>query len=354
MDDLKITEVEYRDFSLDFHQKMGSKSIPIKGQMELTFRCNLKCVHCYVTEDTTKEELSLQEITNILDQIHQQGCLWLSFTGGEPLMRSDFLEIYRFAKRKGFLISILTNGTLMTPEIVEYLAQEPPFSIELTLNGVTQDTYEKISRVHGSFRKAMEAIKMILDKKLPLKIKTKATCLNYHELDKIRDFIESLGIEFKLNAMLYPKLDSSPEPCSFRLSLEEIASLDRFFQDNGECQESYLKKENFIPSDNLFRCAAGTYSFHISPYGELIFCTFMRKPSFDLKKGAFRDGFYTLYPEIRSLKYQTNSKCKDCKIFYLCSQCPALAKLENSDYEKPIDYFCQLAHKLAQNSHLLE
>jgi len=344
-----MTKLEYRDFSLDFHQKTASKPIPIKGQIELTLRCNLRCVHCYVAKDKAKHELSFQEITDILDQIHQQGCLWLSFTGGEPLMRGDFLDIYRYAKRKGFLITILTNGILMVPEIVEYLAEEPPFSIDLTLNGVTQKTYESISQVPGSFRKVMEAIKMILDKKLPLKIKTKATRLNYHELDKIKHFIDSLGIEFKLNAMLYPRLDGSPEPCSFRLSPEQVISLDRFFQDNGESRENDLKEENFIPSDNLFRCAAGVYSFHISPYGELIFCTFMRKSNFDLRKGSFKEGFYSFYPKVRSTKYQTNSRCKDCRIFYLCSQCPPLAYLENGDCEKPIDYFCQLAHKLAEN-----
>lgn len=347
MNNSKITQLQYRDFSLDFHQKMGGKGIPIVGQMELTFRCNLKCVHCYISEERTKEELTFQEITNILDQIHQEGCLWLSFTGGDPFMRNDFLDIYGYAKRKGFIITILTNGTLMTPETADYLAEESPFSIDITLNGVTQDTYEKISQVSGSFKKAMRAIRLILDRKLPLKIKTIATSLNYHELDKIRQFVEGLGLEFKLNSVLYPRLNGSLEPCSFRLSTDQIIGIDRIFQDNRECQESDLNEENPIPPDNLFRCAAGISSFHISPYGELIFCTFMRKPDFDLKKGSFKEGFYSLYPEIRSAKYQTNSKCKDCKIFYLCSQCPALAKLENGDPEKPVGDFCELAHKYA-------
>jgi radical SAM protein with 4Fe4S-binding SPASM domain len=146
--------------------------------------------------------------------------------------------------------------------------------------------------------------------------------------------------------MIYPKLDGSSEPCRFRLSPEEVITLDN---SDGDCEEQMLTEEEApLLTDNLFRCAAGISSFHINPYGELIFCTFMRKPSFDLKKGSFKEGFYTLYPKIRSAKYQTNSRCKDCKIFYLCSQCPALAKLENDDWEKPVEYFCQLAHKEAQ------
>ena len=348
MDGSRIEQVQYGDFSLDLHRKTGNKHIPIKGQIELTFRCNLRCVHCYVADEPTKEELTFQEITKLLDQIHQEGCLWLSFTGGEALMKDDFLDIYSYAKRKGFIITILTNGTLMTPEIADYLTKEPPFSIDLTLNGVTQETYEKISQVPGSFRKAMEAIRLILGKKLPLKIKTKATRLNYHELDKIKQYVEALGLGFNLNPMLYPRLNGSLKPCPFRLSPEQIISLDRFYPDDAECQEDELKEANFLPSDNLFRCAAGISSFHISPYGELIFCTFMRKPNFNLRKGSFKQGFYTLYPKIRSAKYRTNSRCKDCKIFDLCSQCPALAKLENDDREKPVEYFCQLAHKAAQ------
>ncbi|MFB0564683.1 MAG: radical SAM protein [Candidatus Aminicenantaceae bacterium] len=348
MNSLKIEEIQYLDFSKHFHRKMGMKRIPIVGQMELTFRCNLKCVHCYVTKDRTKPELSLQETADIIDKICQEGCLWLSFTGGEPLMRSDFLEIYHYAKKKGLLITLLTNGTLMTQEIAEFLADEPPFSINLTLNGITQKTYENISQVPGSFKKAMKAIELILDKKLSLKIKTKATRLNYHELEKIRKFVEDLGLDFNLNAMLYPRLDGSLEPCRFRLSPDEITCLDRLFQDDKECQVNDLKEESSIPPDNLFRCAAGLYSFHISPYGELTFCTFMRQPNFNLVKGSFKKGFSALFPKIRSLKYRTHSQCRNCKIFYLCAQCPALAMLENGDMEKPVEYFCQLAHKQEQ------
>ena len=261
-------------------------------------------------------------------------------------MRKDFLDIYHYAKQKGFLITILTNATLITPEIANYLAKEPPFSLDITLNGITEETYETISQIPGSFKRVMDGIELILERNLPIKIKTKMTTLNYHELDKIREYVEGLGIKFQLNGMLYPKLNGSKEPCRFRLSPEEVITLDNT---DGDCEEQIItEKEVPLPTDKLFRCAAGISSFHISPYGELIFCTFMRQPNFDLRKGSFREGFYTLYSEIHSTKYQTDSKCKDCKIFYLCSQCPALAELENGDQEKPVDYFCQLANKYAK------
>jgi len=341
-----MLELSYRDFSLDFHEKMGQKSIPIFGQMELTFRCNLKCVHCYITQSEDDKELTFQEIKEIIDQIHKAGCLWLSFTGGEPFVRDDFLDIYQYVKRKGFLISILTNATLLTPKIVDFLAKEPPFSIEISLYGITEETYERISQVKGSFDMAMKGIELIAERDLPFKIKTTALNLNFQELDRIQQYTEKLGVEFQLGDILFPKLDGSQKPFEYRLSTEVVIDLERFYPSSEDCQP-YTELES-PPPDHLFRCAAGISSFHISPYGKLIFCTYMRQPHFDLRKGSFVQGFYSLYPEIRSVRYGTNSKCRDCKIYYFCHKCPGQIDPEKSDREQPIEYFCELAHKRAK------
>ena len=105
MGDLKMPTIDYNDFIEPLYDKTHAKNKPINGQLEITLRCNLRCVHCYVIEDESKEELTLPEITNILDQIHQEGCLWLCLTGGEPLLREDFLDIYTYARIILFLFS---------------------------------------------------------------------------------------------------------------------------------------------------------------------------------------------------------------------------------------------------------
>ncbi|MCJ7580788.1 MAG: radical SAM protein [Candidatus Aminicenantes bacterium] len=339
-------DIQYGDFSRQLHHKIGTKRIPVKGQMELTFSCNLKCVHCYVAKDHSKKELCLTEIFEIIDNITQEGCLWLALTGGDPFNRNDFQKIYHFAKKKGLLLTLLTNGTLISEDIANFLAEEPPFSIELTLNGVTQKTYENISRVRGSFKQAMEAIGRIMDRKLPLKIKTKATRLNVHELEKIKHFVESLGLDFNLDTVLFPRLDGSLDPCRFRLTFDEISHIEKHLHSEGECPD-IESEDRFSPSDRLFRCASGISSFNISPYGDLIFCTFMRQPSFNLRKGSFREGFDSLSPNIHSWKYQTLSPCRTCEISHHCTQCPALAKLEGGEMEKPVDYYCQISQRRA-------
>lgn len=338
--------ISYKDFSECFSDKMRAKGKPIQGQMELTFHCNLRCVHCYVVEDQSKEELTFSEITNILDQIHREGCLWLCLTGGEPLLRNDFLDIYTYAVKKGFLITLFTNGTLLTKEIANYLKVYPPFMIDITLNGISEETYEKITGVPGSFQKCLKGIQLLLERNLPLTLKSNGMRLNRDEILKIKEYVEGLGAKYRYDSLITARLDGSKKPCRMRLSPEEIIDIESTDETMQEERRRYLESEhNLSNRNNLFRCGAGISSFNISPYGQLQLCQLLRKPNFDLGKGSFREGFYRLFPKIRSREYQTNSKCKDCRLWHLCPQCPARAELENGDQEAPVDYFCQLAHK---------
>jgi len=152
-----IPEISLAQFGERLYNNAVAKRIPITGSFELTFRCNLSCAHCYCNlppndQDTIEKELSTEEVFNILDQIAEAGCLWLLITGGEPLLRPDFFEVYTYAKKKGFIITLFTNGTLITPEIADYLVQWPPFKVEITLYGVTSETHESVTGIPGSFK----------------------------------------------------------------------------------------------------------------------------------------------------------------------------------------------------------
>src|SRR5437899_3341517 len=117
MDRLSITTVQEKEFGHQLEAKLNGRNIPLSGQWELTCRCNLRCVMCYTdcfnTPDMLRQELSFREIIRIMDEIREAGCLELTFTGGEPLARRDFLDIYAHAKQEGFLVTVFTNGTLV-------------------------------------------------------------------------------------------------------------------------------------------------------------------------------------------------------------------------------------------------
>ncbi|HUU50699.1 MAG TPA: radical SAM protein, partial [Nitrospinota bacterium] len=258
-----IPSISYAQFSERLHKQVVAKRIPILGSFELTFRCNLRCAHCYCnlplnSRDAISKELKTGEIFNIFDQIAEAGCLWLLLTGGEPLLRKDFLEIYTYAKKKGFLISLFTNGTLITPKIADYLAESPPSEVEITLYGVTKETHEKVTGIPGSFKRCQKGIELLLARKIPLRLKTMAMTLNRNELSNIKEYAEGLGVKFRFDPELNPRLDHSKTPCNFRLSPEEVVKLDladeKRIKEWREFCEKFLGPPEF---DNLYLCGAG-------------------------------------------------------------------------------------------------
>ena len=145
----------YTDWRLGIHNLSVTKRIPISASIEITRRCNNRCIHCCSNlplKDpfARHNEMNAVEHFRILDEMAAAGCLWVLFTGGEIFARRDFLDIYAHAKRQGFLITLFTNGTLITPDIADYLVEMPPFYIEVTLYGYTRRIYERVTGVPGS------------------------------------------------------------------------------------------------------------------------------------------------------------------------------------------------------------
>ena len=142
-------------------------------------------------------------------------------------MRKDFLEIYTYAKQKGFLITLFTNGTMINEKIADYLAEWPPFAIEITLYGRTRETYEKLTMIPGSYDRCLRGIELLKERKLPLKLKTVATSINKHEVMAMRRFAEEeLGVEFKMDGQINPRIDCSQSPLAVQLAPEEVVALD--------------------------------------------------------------------------------------------------------------------------------
>jgi radical SAM protein with 4Fe4S-binding SPASM domain len=344
-----MREIDYFDLLEKLVDKPGLNRRPLAGDWELTYRCNLSCRHCYIYQDNDKEELSYAEVTSIIDQLYQEGCLHLIFTGGEPFLRQDFLDIYAYAKNRGFLVTILTNGTLLDKDALDYLKRNPPFMIEITLHSLDQETFENITHTPDSFEKCMQAIKMIRERRLPLTLKTLGMSLNKNHILQVKDFVQGLeGVKFKFDAFILPKRNGSHEPCQLRLLPEEIVEL--VFLDE-EMSQQLLNcknvKETFERNKSFFSCSAGLTSFHINPYGQLQLCLEMREPFFDLRKGSFQKGFYEFLYQVRLQDYQPESPCKDCCAYYICGHCPARGLAENGKMDEPVEYLCQLAKKIS-------
>ncbi len=346
---------DYIDWCTGIRQRSIAKRIPIGGSVEITHRCNNTCVHCYNNlalndQEARRKELSVEEHCRILDQISELGCLWLLFTGGEIFVRKDFLDIYTYAKQKGMLVTLFTNGTLITPEIADHLAQYRPFAVEITLYGRTQQTYEQVTGIPGSFARCMQGIRLLMERELPLKLKSMAIASNKHELWDMKRFVEDeLGLEFKFDAILNPRCDCSQSPLEARLAPEEVVKLD--LQDPARINEwrELIKRNNGSPhkmenKKAVWQCGSGLNTFAVDPYGILRMCILSQNDGYNLRNGHFQEGWEQFLYKLRQKQISKETKCLECVIKDMCGMCPASAGLESLDEEAPVDFLCQVAH----------
>lgn len=346
--------LSYSEFSRRVHREVNATRIPVNGTIEVTNRCPLVCSHCYNNLPMNdfaarKRELTLDEHRRLADEVVEMGCLWMLYTGGEIFARRDFLDIYEHAKRSGLLVTLFTNGILIDERIADRLVDLPPFAIEITLYGNTRETYDRLTRIPGSFDKCMRGIELLLERKLPLKLKTVAVSTNRHEIFDMKDFAESLGVEFKFDGAINPRIDCSSAPLSVRLSPEELVELD--LRDSARIAEWKRLADEFHPmtapraaKKALYDCGGGLNSFAVDPYGDLTICTLSHFDKFNVRDGSFAEGWSFLTYDVRSREVTRPSKCDTCGLRVVCGMCPANGELEHGDPEAPVDFLCHTAH----------
>jgi radical SAM protein with 4Fe4S-binding SPASM domain len=345
----------YTEFSARLHRTVLEQRIPVNVTVEISRRCPLACSHCYnnlpmADVAARRGELTTEEHYLLLDQLAEAGCLWLLYTGGEILARRDFLDIYTYAKKKGFIITLFTNGTLVTPKVADHLVEYRPFAIEVTLYGRTRETYERLTRVPGSFDRCLEGIRLLKERGLPLTLKTVAVTVNKHEIWGMKEFAEEeLGLPFRFDGMMTPRIDCSQSPLEVRLSPAEIVELDLLdparVKEWGDFScESIGPQQRTGKEDDVYHCGGGVNSFSVDPSGKMSICVLSHRDTYDLRTGTFEEGWKHFLGGVRERKITRVTKCTACQLKSVCGMCPANAELENGDPESPVDFLCHTAH----------
>ena len=354
---MTIEAASYGQFSEEMHRYFGGKRVPIEATLEVTRRCPLDCQHCYNNLPmgdlaARNRELTKEEYERILSELADMGVIWLLFTGGEIFARKDFLEIYTFAKKKGFLITLFTNGILINEKIADYLREYPPFAIEITLYGRTPETYEALTQLPGSYDRCLRGIHLLLDRGLPLKLKTVGTKVNCHEILAMREFAEQeLGLEFKFDSLLNPRIDCSQAPLNVRLSPEEVVALDLHWPKVAAEHRLILEHELRSPMgsrNTVYSCGGGLNAFAIDPFGMMSICVISHQETYDIRSGGIREGWEHFLLAVRERKRSRPTKCVACRIRSVCNMCPASGELESGDPESPVEFLCEVAHLRAK------
>ena len=360
-----MSTVEIQDFPL--WGKMKKHRGILSFDVEITARCNNDCRHCYINlpandQQARATELSLQEISAIADQAVELGAVWVLVSGGEPLLREDFSEIFLLLKRKGLLVSLFTNATLINEAHIELFQKYPPRDIEVTVYGATAESYERVTGRPGSFTAFSNGLNRLLESGIKVRLKAMALRSNVNELPEIAAFCRLHTKDyFRFDPQLHLRFDRDEARNQLiraeRLTPEEIVALERadgerFSALQHSCDTLINEELTHNCGDHLFICGLGQGSFTVSYDGKFRLCSSLWAPEtiYDLRQGSLRDAWETFVPKVRAMRSRCADyleNCRSCSLFNLCLWCPAHSWLETGELDMPVDYFCQVARARA-------
>jgi len=354
----------------NFTRRAGAQRVPLDGSLELTHRCNLRCVHCYLGDQEEirrhrREELSTAEIKQLFDELAAAGTLNFTFTGGDPMLRKDFPELYEYAVRKGFLVTIFCDGALITPKVMAVFDRYAPRKVEVSIYGATAQTYEDITQVKGSYQRCIDGLDALKAHGFRFTLKTVLMQGNRHELQQMRQLATHYGVPFYFDTAIFPCLphadngtrvspkndipvilsNAGQAATHYRLEPKEAANLH--LQDPKRVEEMadlYVRSQNFQHSDDLYKCSAGKSTFHIDPYGNLQACTISTNGNYNIREAGFMAGWNGPIAALRSLKARPGSSCSSCDKQALCGGCPAFFHAENHAGDIKSNYTCETTH----------
>ncbi len=302
-------------------------NIPYAVQFELTTECNLKCRHCFMVKNNDVE-LSTDEIKGIIDQLVEMGTFNLAFTGGEIFTRDDLFDILRYAKGKGFFLTLMTNGTLILPEHIEELKRFKPVKFEISLYGVTSGTHDNITRTEGSFKRTVLTIDSLIKEGFEVIIKTPLMNLNFQEYVEMEKQCAKRGVHLRMNPGIAPSRGGSTHTQQYDLSDDDL----RKYLMGHELDLSYLHEKD--PAQR-FNCKAGKAACSITSTGLVYPCVMMPIQVGNLRQQSFKD-IWNLDPckelrRLRDLRSHDLDECSGCDSKPFCVRCPGVTYLETND-----------------------
>jgi len=352
----------------------GRGNAPLLSHLdiELTERCDNDCLHCYINRpagDTKAlaREMPTALVRKILDEAASLGCLGVKFTGGEPLLRENFEDLYLHARRLGMRVALFTNAALVTPRLADLLKRIPPLEpVEVSVYGMTRKSYEAVTRRAGSHDRALAGLRLLKERGIPLLAKMVSLPSNAGEEALFDDWaVAELGMgrapSFGVQLNLHARGDAAKNRLIKRSRRSPDEALDVLARNPGEFVKDL--KRFFLSQlegrgDRLFSCGAGAGICAVDAYGVIQPCLLLRHPEtvIEFERGGLRTAMESFFPELRKRRAERRDyldRCARCLLRGFCEQCPAQSWMENGVLDAPVEYLCETAHVQARAIGLL-
>ena len=341
-------------WSTYIHAKGAALGMPVAGNFELTARCNFGCKMCYVHDSDGTDELSADQWIEIGRQAVEKGMVFLLLTGGEPLLRKDFKEIYSALKKLGLLISINTNGSLIDQDMFDFLSENPPLRMNISLYGCSNETY---ARLCGKpvFDVVSRNIIRLHEAGISVRINSSITPYNACDIKGLYKFAEQWDLPLKATTYMFPPVRVNG--CKYgeaehRFSAEEAAGYMM------QCQEQYLTPERLAEnyeeiffededcagSDEHMRCRAGSSAFWVTWDGRMLPCGMFPSEGFAIAEHGFEGAWQAVRAFAKSIVLP--EKCGRCSHKRKCPACAAACLAETGRTDVLPDYICEMTSTL--------
>jgi MoaA/NifB/PqqE/SkfB family radical SAM enzyme len=352
-------------------RKAAQAGVPISGTFELTPRCNLSCRMCYIrmTPEEMKpygRELTAQEWISLGEQATQSGMRFLLLTGGEPMLRPDFSEIYNAMSYMGLSISINTNGTMLSEQVRDLLERRPPSQLNVTLYGPREETYGTLCGNSHAFVKTMDTLRWARDLGILLNVNVTVTPWNMDQIIELEALAERENLLLRQTYYNFPPSRRNAKTDFSRIAPEDVGRMiaQREYRVQGaeklagraSCIEKSMQllpesQSPGISEGEGIRCYAGRSQFWIAWNGEMTPCGMLDVP----KTAPLSEGFQSSWERIKqeTAKIRLCPDCVTCKERDTCFNCAAVVRTETGSYEGRPDYMCRLNHAYREEVVLL-
>jgi len=317
---------------VEMNQKAMDLGIPLSVHFDITYRCNERCVHCYLDHDDLGE-MTTAEIEDVLDQLADAGVFFLALSGGEVLMRRDFFDIVEHARRRLFNVKIKTNGVMIREPEARRLRQLGVEQVQISVYSHRPEVHDGITKLPGSLRRTIEAIRFLKLQGLKVSMANVLMTANLFDNQGVMSLAKDLGVSYTLDPTITPKIDGNTAVLALRAPGAELRRVFRNEELVGNVAEFCAPPS--APDEDVmdgYPCSAGHTSCYISPYGDVFPCVQFPLPSGNLRREKFVEIWRhsSALKEVRSIRARDLTTCSTCSHVGSCSRCPGLAYMEGN------------------------